>query len=220
MQTMLQDGVYDAQLANVAKFKTANGRDALEFLWAIEKPRTSVKSVLVMTKDDGTPNTTGISLTQGWAKDWKGDDINWFIANLSFAKFYRVSVTIEGGKVKWVNERNYWASRSKSKSGYPPSEASCAAGAMRGVEVEERKKPTFTYNPELLAALPPEIAPTMKDAWAAFRFATNDKTNAERESKWFEIIRAVAPGKMQIDFTADEWRQVIAHITNTPNTNH
>ena len=79
---------------------------------------------------------------------------------------------------------------------------------------------TFTYSPELLAALPPEIAPTMKDAWAAFRFATNDKTNAERESKWFEIIRAVAPGKMQIDFTADEWRQVIAHITNTPNTNH
>ena len=74
----------------------------------------------------------------------------------------------------------------------------------------------FTYNPELLAALPPEIAPTMKDAWAAFRFATNDKTNAERESKWFEIIRAVAPGKMQIDFTADEWRQVIAHITNNP----
>ena len=204
MQTMLQDGVYDAQLANVAKFKTANGRDALEFLWAIEKPRISVKSVLVMTKDDGTPNTTGISLTQGWAKDWKGDDINWFIANLSFAKFYRVSVTIEGGKVKWVNERNYWASRSKSKS---------------GVEVEERKKPTFTYNPELLAALPPEIAPTMKDAWAAFRFATNDKTNAEREGKWFEIIRAVAPGKLQIDFTADEWRQVIAHITNNPN-NH
>lgn len=201
MQTMLQDGVYDAQLANVAKFKTANGRDALEFLWAIEKPRISVKSVLVMTKDDGTPNTTGISLTQGWAKDWKGDDINWFIANLSFAKFYRVSVTIEGGKVKWVNERNYWASRSKSKS---------------GVEVEERKKPTFTYNPELLAALPPEIAPTMKDAWAAFRFATNDKTNAEREGKWFEIIRAVAPGKLQIDFTADEWRQVIAHITNNP----
>ena len=201
MQTMLQDGVYDAQLANVAKFKTANGRDALEFLWAIEKPRTSVKSVLVMTKDDGTPNTTGISLTQGWAKDWKGDDINWFIANLSFAKFYRVSVTIEGGKVKWVNERNYWANRSKSKS---------------GVEVEERKKPTFTYNPELLAALPSEITPTMKDAWAAFRFATNDKTNAEREGKWFEIIRAVAPGKMQIDFTADEWRQVIAHITNNP----
>ena len=201
MQTMLQDGVYDAQLANVAKFKTANGRDALEFLWAIEKPRTSVKSILVMTKDDGTPNTTGISLTQGWAKDWKGDDINWFIANLSFAKFYRVSVTIEGGKVKWVNERNYWASRSKSKS---------------GVEVEERKKPTFTYNPELLAALPSEITPTMKDAWAAFRFATNDKTNAEREGKWFEIIRAVAPGKLQIDFTADEWRQVIAHITNNP----
>ena len=74
----------------------------------------------------------------------------------------------------------------------------------------------FTYNPELLAALPPEIAPTMKDVWAAFRFATNDKTNAERESKWFEIIRAVAPGKMQIDFTADEWGQVIAHITNNP----
>ena len=199
MQTLLQDGQYDAQLANVAKFKTANSRDALELLWAIEKPRISVKSILVMTKDDGTPNTTGISLTQGWAKDWKGDDINWFIANLSFAKFYRVSVTIEGGKVKWVNERNYWASRSKSKS---------------GVEVEERKKPTFTYNPELLAALPSEITPTMKDAWAAFRFATNDKTNAERESKWFEIIRAVAPGKLQIDFTADEWRQVIAHIKN------
>ena len=134
MQTMLQDGVYDAQLANVAKFKTANGRDALEFLWAIEKPRISVKSVLVMTKDDGTPNTTGISLTQGWAKDWKGDDINWFIANLSFAKFYRVSVTIEGGKVKWVNERNYWASRSKSKS---------------GVEVEER----MLQLPDLLWAL-------------------------------------------------------------------
>ena len=204
MQTLLQDGQYDAQLANVAKFKTATGKDALEFLWAIEKPRTSVKSILVMTKDDGTPNTTGISLTQGWAKDWKGDDINWFIANLSFAKFYRVSVTIEGGKVKWINERNYWASKAKSK--------------VEG-EGEQRKHQTFTYNPELLAALPPEIAPTMKDAWAAFRFATNDKTNAERESKWFEIIRAVAPGKMQIDFTADEWRRVIAHITNTP-TNH
>ena len=39
----------------------------------------------------------------------------------------------------------------------------------------------------------------MKDAWAAFRFATNDKTNAEREGKWFEIIRAVAPGKMLRD---------------------
>ena len=199
MQTLLQDGQYDAQLVNVAKFKTATGKDALEFLWAIEKPRTSVKSILVMTKDDGTPNTTGISLTQGWAKDWKGDDINWFIANLSFAKFYRVSVTIEGGKVKWINERNYWASKAKVK--------------VEG-EGEQRKRQTFTYNPELLAALPPEIAPTMKDAWAAFRFATNDKTNAERESKWFEIIRAVAPGKMQIDFTADEWRQVIAHIKN------
>ena len=195
---MLQNGQYDAQLANAVRFKTATGKDAIEFLWATEKPRASVKSVLVMTKDDGTPNTTGISLTQGWAKDWKGDDLNWFVANLSFAKFYRVSVTIEGGKVKWVNERNYWASKAKSK-----------------VEGEQRKKPTFTYNPELLAALPPEIAPTMKDAWAAFRFATNDKTNAEREGKWFEIIRAVAPDKMQIDFTDDEWRRVITKFQPT-----
>ena len=209
MQTMLQDGVYDAQLADVVKFKTVTGKDALEFLWAIERPRTSVKSILVMTKDDGTPNTTGISLTQGWAKDWKGDDINWFIANLSFAKFYRVSITIEGGKVKWINERNYWATRGQGQRSRSTADGSSVNQQPSTINQQP-------FNPELLAALPPEIAPTMKDAWAAFRFATNDKTNAEREGKWFEIIRAVAPGKMQIDFTADEWRRVIAHITNTP----
>ena len=41
--------------------------------------------------------------------------------------------------------------KAKSKSEYPPSEASCAAGAMRGVEVEQWNCALFLITSEYLS---------------------------------------------------------------------
>jgi len=85
-----------------------------------------------------------------------------------------------------------------------------------------RGKPFFS--PDLLAQLLDRIGPGEGETWdveawrlkafGAFRFLTEDKTHEACESKWFEIVRKVAPGKRPFELTVDDWKNVIGELHN------
>ena len=194
---MLQNGRYAARLSYATAYTTAAGARAVEFLWELDNPydannpKASAKSTLVMTKRDGTPNDAGIQYVRNWATDWDGKDPEWFARNLAFVSLYRIAVTIEDGKVKWVTARNYWEKTQRQAS---------AAPAPCGVPF---------FDPAKLKELPRKIERTMSGVWCAFRFLAEGKTPDVRDRKWFELIASAAPGKMQVDFTEEDWQKVI-----------
>jgi len=133
-------------------------------------------------------------MTRAWASDWDEQNLDWFVDKLDFCKFYRVSVTVENGEAKYVNPRDYWSTRPREQAPAP----------------QTAEKPFFDR--QLVAELPKEIPRTMLDAWCAFSSACNGKTRAEIEKKWLSMVNKAAPGKLQINFSADDWKKVIAQI--------
>lgn len=201
----IQDGAYDAKLLSAHYGRSKTNKPIVEFLWLIENSDLTIKSYLHLEMNNGLRNVKGVKAVQFWAVDWDGNDPEWFQEHLDICTKYKVRLTVVNevsptdptrsfSHVKWVNPRR-WARSEESR--------------VKSEECGERKKPMREFERALFAELPTGIKPTMRGAWAAFSFLTQEWTSGERERKWFSLIGKVAPGKDQIDFTPEDWQGVI-----------
>lgn len=198
----IPDGIHPAHLAAAQARLSAQGRPMVEFLWRIDGTNVSLKSYLSLVRADGTPNAKAIALTRRWAPDWDGTDPYWFAEHLDFCRKYPVKLTVRnepGWKdpsrtfacVAWVNPA-HWA---------PPPRDTAAA-----------KPDPIALDVAALAEAPEDLEPTMKNVWGVFTLLYAKVSPTVRDADWLALVSGLLPGKMQIDYTAEDWRRVLTHV--------
>ena len=74
------------------------------------------------------------------------------------------------------------------------------------------------FDPEKIKDQPKDVEPEMNSVLTFFNNVIDERkirTNPRiRLVVWTQLVNSVAPGKLQIEFTADDWQKVIAHIRN------
>jgi len=205
---MIADGKHPAQLFDVARFKTKDGRDAVSFVWELTDCGERISSALTLVDAHGLKNHFGICLVKKWAPEWPGDDLDWLSAHVSELHTKRVFVHMRGGKVDWIFPDDYWADAAKA------DQRSEVEGRSRS-EVKVNRPLKIELHPERIAEFPEKIPGNFASAKALFDALTDGSDKLDADVVWTRLAKKI--GNLQIDFTEAEWLQMIEMIKGVAN---
>ena len=190
---MIPNGCYTASLvrAEIAPMEPTR----IWFTWQLEQMGTQLYSSFYPLQKDGTRNARGVASIRSWAANWDGHSLSWFAEQLAAGEVFRVKLFV--------------------KAMPHPNDPTRTIPTIVFIAPlnEATQKPIETPVFEGFERIPANLEPTMQNAWNIYAMLTEHATSFVRDRWWINRVHQLVP-KNQVDFTADDWRRVIADIIN------